>query len=143
MVIKIVKATLADSQEIRKLEEKVWWKGVTSPYDAATFAEYGLTFIARDNQKIVGAIIAIPTMKKEMRVLDWIVHHSYRRKGIGKSLYQRLFKSTKGRPILTYVDVKNTTSLNGHHKLEFTVLKKMNHPYGRKKDHPAFLLRRE
>lgn len=141
MVI-ISEAEPSESQKIRKLEERVWEKGVTSPYDAAAFAEHGYTFVAKDNNEIIGAIVAFKTRDNKIRVVDWIVDEKHRKRGIGFRLYNMLMKSVDNAPLITLVNSKNKTSIEGHKKLGFRIIKEIRDPYHRGRSEHAFLMER-
>jgi ribosomal protein S18 acetylase RimI-like enzyme len=142
-MIRVVKARLGDSPAIRKLEKKVWGKNVTSSYDTATFVEYGHTLVAKEKGKIIGAIIGLKTMNDEIRVIDWVVDPTHRRRGVGEKLYAALLHQFPNKPIIAYVDEKNAASIHGHKKLGFNVVKKTMDPWGTAKREPTLIFRKE
>jgi len=129
-MIKIARAKPSECQEVRRFEQFVWKEVcITSPYDIAFFVSYGYVFLAKDNDVIVGAIIAIKTKYDEVKITDWLVDERYRRTGIGSRLYKRLKNDIKGLPIIAYVESKNIASLAGHEKLGFKRIKQVEDPF--------------
>ena len=125
-MITISRAKPADSQEIQKLEEKVWReKRVTSPYDAAFFVRFGYVFVAKENDKVVGAIVGIKTREGDVSVTDWVVDAPHRKKGIGRRLYNRLQKEVKSGRIIAYVQTENRASVAAHTRMGFKKTKKV------------------
>lgn len=102
---------------------------MTNAYDIASLVSYGYVFIAKDHNKIIGAIIAMKTINDEIYIADWFVHSKYRRTGIGAKLYEKLKDDTKGLSIIAYVESKNIASLRGHEKLGFKRGKKIQDPF--------------
>ena len=129
-MIKITTAKPNESQQIRRFEQLVWHETcITSPYDIVTFVTYGYVFLAKENNKIVGAIIAIKTKKDEIRIIDWLVEKNHRHRGIGTKLYHKLRRAVGGLAIIAYVESRNTASLAGHKKLGFKRIKKVADPF--------------
>ena len=128
MVI-ITKAKPSDSEAIRILEQQAHGEEVTSRYDAALISRFGYAYMATENGKIIGAITAWQTRNGEIKINDWVVHPKHRRKGVGEKLYLKLILETKGKTILSLVDINNATSMNAHQKLGFTVVQKMQDVY--------------
>ncbi len=121
-MVLITKAKPSDSDAIRNLEKEAHGEEVTSRYDAALIARFGYAYVATENGKIIGAITAWQTRHGEVKINDWVVHPEYRRKGIGKDLYVKLIQETKGKAILSLVDIKNTASMDAHQKMGFKVV---------------------
>ncbi|MCB9798264.1 GNAT family N-acetyltransferase [Candidatus Nomurabacteria bacterium] len=129
-MITISKAKPSECQKVRHLEQKVWKEpGVTSQYDIAFFVSFGYVFVAKDKDKIVGAIVAIKTKDNEIKITDWVIDKKYRRMGIGSRLYAKLKKEAKELPLLAYVEASNEPSIHGHQKLGFKKVKKMKDPF--------------
>ncbi len=129
-MITISKAKLKDCQKIRKLEQKVWEEqNITSPYDTAICVRYGYVFVAKEIDKIIGAIIAIKTRDNEIKIVDWIVDKKYKNKSIGLKLYKKLIQHVSNIPIIAFVNSKNKISINKHKKLGFKMIKKIKDPY--------------
>ena len=142
-MIKIVKAKPEESNEIRDFEDTLWEeKHVTSRYDMVSFVTFGYVFLAKDEGKIIGAIIAMKTKNDEIRVTDWIVDEKYRRLGIGTKLYKKLFKETDGLNVITYIKTDNIPSLESHKKLGFKKVKKVRDPYLSGKEKYYWLVKR-
>jgi len=146
MAIRIVRAKIRDSQEIRALEQKVWnekdvagkyvagkyvaGKYVAGKYDIATTIRFGYCFVAKDRDKIIGAVIAIKTNDDKVYIQDWFVKWEYRGKGIGKRLYLRLIETAKDLPVITFVHPKFKASLNVHKSIGFKIAGKVKDVYG-------------
>lgn len=129
-MLKILPAKPNESQLIRRFEQSVWNDpGITSRYDIVSFVTYGYVFLAKENNKIIGAIIAIKTKRDEIRILDWLVHKNYRHLGIGTKLYNKLRQTVAGHAIIAYVESGNAASLAGHKKLGFKPVKKVTDPF--------------
>jgi N-acetylglutamate synthase-like GNAT family acetyltransferase len=129
-IIKISRAKVIDAQKIRRLEDKVWGEEVVNKYDEPMFVRFDWCFVAKDKQKIVGAIIAYLTRNSEVFVSDWVVDKPYRGGDIGLSLYKKLIKETRGKNIITLIDPKNKPSLVAHKELGFKVVKTIKNAYG-------------
>jgi len=130
--ITISKAKVSESQKIRNLENKVWKEEVTNKYDAPMFVWFGYVFVAKHNNKIIGAIISYPTNNNEVYVGDWIVDKEYRNNKIGQKLYNKLIKEVKEKAIVSFINPKNVRSLETHKKLGFKIIKKVKLNYGGK-----------
>lgn len=128
-MITIIKANPSDSHAIRNLEKEVHGEDVTSRYDIAPLVLFGYAYVAKEKGKIIGAITAWQTSLGKIIINDWVVHRDFRRKGVGEKLYLTLILKTKGKAILSLVDIKNTASMKAHQKLGFAVLKKMHDAY--------------
>jgi len=128
-IIKISRAKVIEAQAIRKLESKVWGEEVTNKYDEPMFIRFGWCFVAKDKQKIVGAIVAFLTRDNEVFVSDWVIDELYRHQDIGLHLYQRLIKEVKGRNIISLINPKNKASLLAHKELGFKVVKTIKDAY--------------
>ena len=120
---------MTDSQEIRKLEAKIWGEEVVNKYDAPMLVRFGYSYIAKDKGKIVGAIVAYPTKQKEVYVCDLVVDKNYRREKIGERLYKRLILATRGRNIVSFIDPGNKASINLHLRLGAKIVRKVKNPY--------------
>ena len=130
--IKIRKAKIEDSQEIRNLETKVWGEECTNKYDIPMYIRFGYVYIAKEKDKIVGAICGYKTKNNKIYVCDWFVDKKYRNKKIGIKLYKRLISTVK-LPIITFLDPKRIPTMNAHKNLGFKVVKKVKNAYGLKK----------
>jgi L-amino acid N-acyltransferase YncA len=129
-MIRICKAKINESQKIRKLEEKVWKeKNVTDKYDIANFVRFGYVFVAKEKNKIIGAIIAMKTKVDKIYVGDWVVDKRYRRKGIGTMLYKALIRKVEGKTLIAFVEPNNTKSLKAHSRLGFRIIRKIEDTY--------------
>lgn len=130
IMIRISRAKPSDSEEVRKLETKVWNEEVSNKYDIPMFIRFGYAFIAKDRKKIIGCIYGYKTNKNQVFVCDWFVDKNYRKKDIGIKLYKKLISSISC-PIVSFIDPKRIPTLNAHKKLGFKVLKKVKNAYGR------------
>ncbi len=143
-MMKIIKAKISDSKNIRALEQKVWKeKDVAGKYDLVVDIRFEYCFIAKEKHKLIGAILAIKTKNNKIYVQDWFVDKEYRNRGIGKKLYFRLFKATKGFSILTFIHPNFKESLEVHKKLGFKLLKKVKDVYGLKDNEYRFLMKKK
>lgn len=134
MVI-ITKANPFDFDAIRTLEKKAHSEEVTTKYDAALITRFGYAYIATENERIIGAITAWQTRNGEVKINDWVVHPKYRKRGIGTKLYLKLILETKGKTILSLVDVTNIASMKAHEKMGFKVMATIQDAYHiRKRD---------
>ena len=132
-MISIRKATAADAQEIRVLENKTWGEEVVNKYDIPMFVRFGWCFVAKEGKKLVGAICSFPTKDDEVYVCDWAVAKAYRGQSIGLKLYERLIREVKGKTIVTFLDPANIPTVEAHKKLGFKIIGKVKSPYGLKK----------
>ncbi len=99
-MIRVHKAKIQDCFHIVELEKKVRHeKNVGNVYENSAFIKYGFVFVAKDESKIVGAIISFIGKNNSIYVSDLVVDPHYRGLGIGESLYKRLIKKTKGSTI--------------------------------------------
>lgn len=128
-MITIHRADPSDSQAIRNLEKETHGEEVTSRYDIAPLVLFGYAYVAKKQGKVVGAITAWQTAKGEVNINDWVVNAAYRRQGIGEKLYLQLIQETKGKIILSLVDIKNAASMKAHEKLGFKAVQKMQDAY--------------
>ncbi len=138
-MIIIEKAATADAQKIRALEKRVWSEEVVNKYDEPMFVRFGYVYVAKDNEKVVGAIVAYPTRDNEVYVCDWVVDKKYRGQGIGMKLYKRLLKVIKGKPVVSFINPNHKASLAAHQKLGFSIVNKVRNPYGLKEGNRIFV----
>lgn len=127
--IKIQKAQISESQTIRKLEEKVWGEEVTNKYDVPMFVRFGYVYVAKDGNKVVGAIVSYRTNKNEVYVCDLVVDPKYRRQKIGDRLYRKLLASVKGMNVVSFLDPNLGPTFELHKKLGGRVIKEIKNPY--------------
>jgi ribosomal protein S18 acetylase RimI-like enzyme len=129
-VIKIVRAKVEDSEELRKLETRIWRERVTNKYDLSDMIRFSYAYIAKDENKTVGGIYGYKTKDGKFYVCDWFVDKRYRKRGIGSKLYKRLIKDIK-LPIVSFLDPNYPPTIKAHKKLGFKILKKVKNAYGR------------
>ena len=90
-------ATAMDLSEIVSLDRTVWDDPETSDGTHAwrLWIDYALVFVARDNEKLVGVLLAFPAMRRpDMYLLHKLfVEKDAENRGIAKTLIQRLFKA--------------------------------------------------
>lgn len=125
----IKEAKIEEAQEIRRLEEKVWGEEVVNKYDIPMFVRFGHVFVAKDNDKIIGAICSYFTKNSELYICDLVVDKNYRGRKIGMNLYKALIKKTKQVSLISFINHKSIESLKLHKKLGFKTIKKVNNPY--------------
>ncbi len=128
-MITVTRADSADSEAIRHLEKEAHGEDVTSKYDAVLISRFGYAYVAKENGKIIGSITAWQTRQGEVKINDWVVHPEHRRKGIGEKLYLKLIEDTKGKNILSLVDINNAASMNAHQKLGFKIVANIQDAY--------------
>jgi len=88
-----------------------------------------LCFVAKDKDKIIGAICSYFTKDNELYICDWVVDKNYQGRKIGINLYKRLLKKTKSVSLISFINYKAVKSLELHKKLGFKIIKKVNNPY--------------
>ncbi|MBI2444694.1 MAG: GNAT family N-acetyltransferase [Candidatus Magasanikbacteria bacterium] len=129
-MITLARAKPKESQAIRRLEQRVWRaSNITSPYDIAFYVRFGYAWIARDAQRLIGAIVALKTRNDEVKIVDWVVEPKYRRRGIGERLYRALERASRGLPIIALVKETNRPSLRAHQKLGFKPVRAIRDPF--------------
>ena len=127
--IKISKAKIEDSQEIRELETKVWDEECTNKYDIPMYIRFGYVYVAKEGNKIVGAICSYKTKENMVYVCDWFVDENYRGKDIGIKLYKKLISEVKV-PIVNFLEENRIPTVNAHKKLGFKLWKRVKNAYG-------------
>lgn len=127
--LKIAKASINDSQSIRKLEYTVWNEEVVNKYDIPMFVRFGYVFVAKYGNKIVGAIVSYRTNKDEVYVCDLVVDQKYRGLKIAEKLYKKLLVSVKGKNIVSFLDPDNIPTVKLHEKLGAKVVSKVKNSY--------------
>lgn len=132
--VKISKAKILDAQAIRNLEEKVWNEEVTNKYDIPMFVRFGYVFVAKSNDKLVGAIISYTTNKNEIYVCDLVVDPKYRRLKIAEKLYKKLLDVVKGKNVVSFLDPELGPTQRLHEKLGAKTVSKVKDPYNLKRD---------
>lgn len=141
--IKITKAKTSDSQQIKKLEDKIWDEEVVNKYDIPMFVSFGYVFVAKDKDKIIGAIVAYPTKQNEVYVCDWVVDKKYRKMKIGEKLYKKLIKSVGKRSVVSFVETNNAPSIKAHQKFGFKIVKKIKNSYDLNEGYRFFMRRKQ
>jgi hypothetical protein len=129
MKIRILKAKISDAQQIRTLETSVWGEECTNKYDIPMYIRFGYVYVAKEGDKIIGAICSYKTRDGKIYVCDWFVDKKYRGKSIGIRLYEKLIDNTN-LPIVTFLDPARIPTLKAHEKLGFKVWKKIKNAYG-------------
>ncbi len=134
-MILIRKAKTYETRKIANLEKKVWkaFLGLTDvagKYDVAAFIRFGHVFVAVDNKKIIGVIVAMETKDKKVFIVDWVVDEKYRGRKIGSKLYKRLISVTKNQPILTLISPDYSASIKAHKEMGFRIRSRVKDPYG-------------
>lgn len=134
-MIKIVQAKPSDTLKIMKLEQEVWkkefkLKGVAGQYDLGSFIRLGLVFVAKDEDKIIGAIVSFGTASGDMFLADWVIDEKYRNLGIGTKLFNKLISKIKNRKLISYVEERYEESIRFHKRMGFKVQKMVRDVYG-------------
>lgn len=135
MKIRITQAKPSDNLEILKLERKVWkeslnLKDVAGKYDLGSFIRFGLVFVAKHKNKIIGAIISFKAMGGEVFIADLVVDEKYRKIGIGTKLYNKVKNKVKTHSLITFVEERYKDSIRMHKKMGFKIKKKIKDVYG-------------
>lgn len=147
---KIEKATADDFISIARLDELVWSKGeidrsfmVDGEHAWRKWIDYALVFIAKDQQgKIVGAVVAFPTINDGWCIHKIFVIEAYRRDGIGRKLVSRILSEIdrKESRVFLSVDPKNCHAIKLYESLGF-VKKELHKSYYRKHEHRYIMVR--
>jgi hypothetical protein len=78
-MITISKAKIKDTFDIVQLEQVIRKeKNVANIYETAAFIRDGFVFVAKDKNKIVGAIISFLSRRNMVFVTDFVVDPEYR-----------------------------------------------------------------
>ena len=96
-------AQVTDSLAIWKLETVAHGEEVTSRYDIPMFIHFGYVFVAEEENKIIGSIIALKTKQGDVTITDWVVHPQFQHRGIGLQLYRVLQQEVKDHDLLAMV----------------------------------------
>ena|SRR3989344_7692091 len=143
-MVTISKAKMYESSAIRKLEQQVWKdKDCTGKYENAYLTRFEYVFVAKEKNKIIGAILAMKTSKEEVYVEDVIIHPKWQGQGLGKRLYETLFAACGNLPVLALVNITNEASIKLHKELGFKGVKQIKNPFGVDKEATSFLMKRE
>ncbi len=134
-MVAISQAKIEEAQEIRKLETRVWGEEVVNRYDIPMFVRFGYVFVAKEKNKIIGAICSYFTKDGELYVCDWVVDNKYQGRGVGINLYREFINNTKGKTLITFINSKNLRSLETHKKLGFQIAEEVDNPYRIKGNH--------
>ena len=141
--MQISQAKGSDSPGIRKLEQQVWKdKVISSKYDSSYLIKFEYAFVAKEKNKIIGAILAMKTVKDEIYVEDIIISPKFQNHGIGKKLYETLLAHCGNVPVLASVTINNEALITLLKELGFKGVKKMQDPAVKEKS-TSFLMRRE
>ena len=142
-MVSISKAKVSDAPGIRKLEQQIWReKETTGKYEDGYIIRFEYAFVAKEKNKIIGAILAMKTANDEVYVEHIIISPKWQHQGIGKRLYETLLAYCGNIPILALVDTKNEASIQLHKELGFRGTKKLKNPFG-VVSATHFLMRRE
>lgn len=138
-MIKISKAKKKDVLAIVELERETWEEfEVSNIYDVAVKVDLGYVFVAKDDNKLIGAIISFLSNKRFVYVEDIIIKKEYRGKGIGSKLYNKLINYVK-MPIRGLVSEEYKESQKLHEKLGFKKIKTVKNPYGEEEKENYYL----
>ena len=103
---------------------------MVNKYDEPMFIRFDWCFVAKDKNRIVGAIVAYLTRNNEIFVSDWVVDKAYQHEDIGLHLYKKLIQAVKSRNIITLIDSKNEPSLLAHKEMGFKIVRSIKNAYG-------------
>ena len=67
----------------------------------AEYIHLSITFVARINKKIVGALVLLKTRPKTMEIMNISVYEEYQNQGIGKQLINKAIEYARERRIQT------------------------------------------
>lgn len=122
------RAAPGDFIEIAALDRVAWAANRNSEFIPdgehvwRIWTEQALTFTARRNKKLIGAIIAFPCLEGEFCVHKVIVDMAERGKGVGSSLFERLLRELDSRATNAFltVDPQNESALALYAKWGFS-----------------------
>ncbi len=133
-MITISKAKIQDNFAIIDLEKKIRnEKYVGNVYENSAFINYWFVFVAKDQTKLIGAIVSFIGKNDTIYVTDIVVDPRYRGQHIWKMLYQKVIHEAKKikKDIHALVWPEYIESNNLHKKLWFKLTKKIKEPYGK------------
>lgn len=143
-MIHISQAKTHDLFGIRKLEQSVLKsKDPSKRYENRLFTDFAYVFVAKEKNKVVGAILAMKTAKDEMYVENILIAPKFQHQGLEKRLYETLFAECGNLPILALVHTDNEASIKLHKQLGFKGVKKIADPFGTQEKTSSFLMRKE
>lgn len=116
--MQIEKATLTDIHSIERL--LYYCVGDSAKREAREYLENEntLTLLAKSNGKDVGFITVLISFDS-CDLLDIAVDESYRRKGIGKALFEKMLELTKVKSVILEVRESNTGARKFYERLSF------------------------
>ena len=143
-MVSISKAKVSDAPGIRKLEQQIWReKETTGKYEDGYIIRFEYAFVAKEKNKIIGAILAMRTTNDEIYVEDIIISPRFQHQGIDRKLYSTLLAHCGDHTILALVNVTNESSIALHKELGFKGVKKIVNPFGVKEETVSFLMKKE
>lgn len=127
--MKILRAKARDFLDIARLDREAWAQNRNSEYIPdgehawRLWAEHALVYCAWDGNKLVGAVLAFPTMTNGLYCVHKVfVDHTYRGKGIGSELFDAVLKACDdiGVSCFLTVDPENEGAIRLYEKWGFT-----------------------
>ncbi len=143
-MINISQAKVFENSAIRKLEQQVWkGKDISGNYKNLDLIKFDYVFVAKEKNKIIGAILAMKTVKDEIYVEDVIIHPKWQHQCIEKKLYETLLAACGNVSVITSVDITNDASIKLHKELGFKGVKKIKNPFVIDMKEESFLMRKD
>lgn len=143
-MVSIFRAKVFESSGIRKLEQQVFKdKNISGNYKNLDLIRFEYVFVAKEKNKIIGAILAMKTVKEEIYVEDVIIHSKWQHIGIEKKLYETLLAACGNVAIIAFVSIINENSIKLHKELGFKGVKQVKNPFVIEMKEESFLMRKE
>ncbi len=142
-MVNISRAKWSDSFPIRKLKQQVRKDKATPEKDENIFTRFEYIFVAREKNKVIGAILAIKTVKDEIYIENIIISPKWQHQGIEKRLYETLLAYSGNVPVLAIVNTTNEESIHLLKELGFKGIKKVKNFLGVDTSTESFLMCRE
>ncbi len=109
--VRYERAAVADFLPIAELDRNAWRQSPNSEFIPdgehawRLWVEHGLVFVARDEDRVVGAALAFPCASGIWCVHKVFVALDFRGKGIGTKLFEALLKETDRRGVDCFLTV--------------------------------------
>ena len=125
----IDRANPSDFLEIARLDREAWAQSRNSEYIPdgehawRLWTEYALVFCSWEEDRLLGAVLAFPTLQQNLFCLHKVfVDHTYRGKGIGSALFDAMFVACDQRGVDCFltVDPVNESAVRLYENWGFT-----------------------